>query len=491
MSRSGRARRLSSSSRSSAGGSAAVSPAPRRTDSSRLRVRFPASWGVATFCRMLKRLPPSVGPLIRRTTFPSGVEALFVCADGGAVLRAFRATPEFGPCSFEDLPAPDKLVDVMVRGVPSAVTEAEILEDLQAAFGPAVKAVSRLHGRSEGQLDSAKPIPVVRVKVLTSVAPRLRSGWLLFGALPVSVGAPRAIAEVPQCRLCFAWGHRAGGCTARRRCLRCGATDHLVAQCPQSREDTPRCFACQGAHAVTFGGCPRKQAALAASREAQRRSQGRESSVRPPPVRASAGGPRESGPPVGASAAVPGPGPAPAAVVAPAVASGPAVAPASGRGQSFAAVVAGPAAAAGPGGVSESWPVRRLRLISEERSRLMERLQVLKARRSSHRQVPVPERGARWSRKLAGVEKALGQSSGALRSLEEEQRFLVGLSAPVRSPAAPSVAEGGLGAAASLASSVGGSGDSVLPPRALLSQVLTLLVALLQSLQGPESASFL
>ena len=150
-----------------------------------------------------------------------------------------------------------------VRGVPASVPIADIQEDLDRHLGGEghVKRVARLHARTDGDLDTERPIPVISVTADPEVEERLKK-WRLFDSLPLRVSARKFVDDgTPQCLRCFDWGHRTGSCGARRRCKACGDTSHSWAACPQRAEPATlqRCFACAGPHSVRWGGCPLKR----------------------------------------------------------------------------------------------------------------------------------------------------------------------------------------------------------------------------------------
>ena len=179
------------------------------------------------------------------------------CRDAAAFRTAFAANASaFGDVQLTSPPLRRPPVDVVLRGVDVAFSEEDILADLRFRLPERVKAVRRLHARTEGAIDRSRPIPVVVVTVEgEEAAAQLKGDICLFGVLRVRGGAAHEKQTLPQCRRCFAWGHRAGACRSKRRCIRCGAVDHDRDACP-APADVRRCFACEGEHAVTYAGCP-------------------------------------------------------------------------------------------------------------------------------------------------------------------------------------------------------------------------------------------
>jgi len=150
-----------------------------------------------------------------------------------------------------------KVVDVVVRGVPTSASEDEVLEDLKREVGAAARAVRRLHASTEGKPDSSRPIPVVVVSV-EETAVALLTHWRLFGLIKLQPAAkPARTLNTPQCNRCYRWGHATGTCTHRRRCAGCGDADHVISSCTKLvRGAAKACINCEGAHAVRYRGCP-------------------------------------------------------------------------------------------------------------------------------------------------------------------------------------------------------------------------------------------
>ena len=176
---------------------------------------------------------------------------------GAEFAARFRAAAAFFSCSLSTPVAAPRTFDVPLR-VPVDVPTDAVLADLREQFGSAVCSLRRLHATTDGSVDSSRPLPrVVAVVRGKEVADRVAEARL-FGVVRLRDGAPRELDRVPQCFRCYAWGHRAVACTARRRCVRCGATDHDSSSCGRPRDER-FCFRCDTAgHGVTWGGCPKR-----------------------------------------------------------------------------------------------------------------------------------------------------------------------------------------------------------------------------------------
>lgn len=200
---------------------------------------------------------------------PSGF-LLRVC-DNESFATAFREASAFSGCSLtleKPQAAAPRVFEVTLRGVPTCLTTEEILQDLQENLGPNVRTVRRLHASTDGKLDMDRPQPRVVVTVLSNESAQRVASATIFGVLRCKASAPRPVEDVPQCRRCFAWGHRAGQCKAQRRCIRCGNQQHGSDACSRPREDR-QCFACGGQHAVTWAGCPKRRELLRCKRTPQ------------------------------------------------------------------------------------------------------------------------------------------------------------------------------------------------------------------------------
>lgn len=166
---------------------------------------------------------------------------------------AFRIVAERLDCGFQMVGTP--AVSVTVRGVPRSVPLEDVEADLGRALGDRLRAVRRLHASTEGQVDLDRPLPVIVVTLEADAVADLRK-WRLFDVVPVHVSRPEQ--RSPQCRRCFAWGHTAAACKAKRRCFTCGESNHLASECPS--DGAPRrCLNCGGDHRVLWGGCPARR----------------------------------------------------------------------------------------------------------------------------------------------------------------------------------------------------------------------------------------
>lgn len=65
----------------------------------------------------------------------------------------------------------------------------------------------------------------------------------------------RGSGGVAQCHRCQAYGHSSYGCHNTPRCVRC-AGEHVVADCPRTREEPATCINCGKPHAANYRHCP-------------------------------------------------------------------------------------------------------------------------------------------------------------------------------------------------------------------------------------------
>lgn len=186
--------------------------------------------------------------------------------DAEAFTSAVSTAAAFRGCHAEIPSRPPRTLEVTLT-VPVSVGVADVLDDLRQQVGQEeVRVVRRLHASTDGRVDPTRPLPRVVVAVRGEEAAAKVRKTTLLGILACRSSRPRPQPEVTQCLRCFGWGHRAGACRRRRRCIRCGSPDHLGPACAVPREDTC-CLSCGGPHAPTWRGCP---ARLRAARDLQR-----------------------------------------------------------------------------------------------------------------------------------------------------------------------------------------------------------------------------
>ena len=182
-----------------------------------------------------------------------------------------KAFPMFG---VDKLQPPKATRETTVRGVPTDIPLEDLRKDLADYLGDAFISVRRLHALTEGKPDPQRPLPVIMVRGVANSIGSLGQ-WRIFNAIPVKIGTEREVERPLQCSRCWAWGHRAGACSSRKRCVRCGSMAHDISKCHQENANT-HCFACKGAHSVRWAGCPERRkeedrvaAALAATSAVQ------------------------------------------------------------------------------------------------------------------------------------------------------------------------------------------------------------------------------
>lgn len=203
---------------------------------------------------LIQSAPPSFGAFVRslKNALPPAATIFKILPSKKGFLvetrypNAVASSMQKHGWSTSYVPPPPSFVDVVIRGVHTAATETELFEDLQDHLGRTrVRHVRRLHAMSDEGPDRARPIPVIVATVHEDGLEDLRS-WRVFGMFRPTISAkPRKPDLTPQCRNCYAWGHRSGTCKAARRCAVCGATSHLRTDCPKT-SDPKRCFTCEG-----------------------------------------------------------------------------------------------------------------------------------------------------------------------------------------------------------------------------------------------------
>lgn len=142
----------------------------------------------------------------------------------------------------------EKLLNVVLRGIPVEVAVEEIFKDLrELGFTP------ELVVRMRRTRDKA-PMPLVLVKV-----PRAQKAIYHLTevvSLEISVETLKAKSSIGQCFRCQKFGHAQSRCTAPRRCVAC-AEEHPPSECPRLKTEPATCANCKGEHPANYRGCER------------------------------------------------------------------------------------------------------------------------------------------------------------------------------------------------------------------------------------------
>lgn len=157
----------------------------------------------------------------------------------------------------------DRLLRVVIRGIPSGVSCEEVKLDLEEQ-GYAPASVQRMTSRR-----TKLEIPLMLVQVPLNQEKILTVTRCC--SLVVRTERQRAKQAVTQCHRCQRFGHAQGKCTAQVKCVKCGEA-HRTSDCPKKKEAPAKCANCQGAHPASYKGCPKypkKPAAGSPQRPAQ------------------------------------------------------------------------------------------------------------------------------------------------------------------------------------------------------------------------------
>lgn len=140
----------------------------------------------------------------------------------------------------------EKLLKIVIRGVPQELTEENVQIDLEDQGYPVAKVV-RMNGKNN------RPAPLI----LIEIDRQYKSIYSLAKCcgLDVIVESLRPKAETIQCRRCQMFGHAQKNCNAEYRCLKC-ADNHSTHLCTKSRTTPAKCANCAGEHVSSSPSCP-------------------------------------------------------------------------------------------------------------------------------------------------------------------------------------------------------------------------------------------
>jgi hypothetical protein len=140
----------------------------------------------------------------------------------------------------------DRTIKVVLRGVPTDISEQEITDDL-INRGYEVNLVKRF-----GPKDKPMPIVLVVLKRNPSSSEIYNITNLFF--FPIIVETFKKSGPA-QCFLCQRFGHGSSNCHYPHRCVKCSG-QHLAKDCIKQPSESPCCCNCGGDHPANYRGCP-------------------------------------------------------------------------------------------------------------------------------------------------------------------------------------------------------------------------------------------
>lgn len=146
---------------------------------------------------------------------------------------------------FYQLPS-EKLLHVVLRGVPEPTEETEIKQELEAkGFHP--KTITRLR-----KYKDKTPMPLV----LVTVPKTEKHIYHLKHIANVSIGveSQRQKAQITQCFRCQRFGHAQSRCTVRPKCVKCAGNHHYT-ECEKDKNAPAKCANCGENHTASYRGC--------------------------------------------------------------------------------------------------------------------------------------------------------------------------------------------------------------------------------------------
>jgi hypothetical protein len=152
--------------------------------------------------------------------------------------------------------AEEKLLRVVLRGIPTCVEIPDILGELtEKGFHPTQ--VIRLRAGK-----TREPLPLILVSLPKDEKARAIYDLKSLCYIRIKVEAFKKSKGPGQCHNCQAYGHAQSHCHQRPKCVKC-AGPHLTAECKKSKDTPAKCCNCGGSHPANYRGCssyPRKAA---------------------------------------------------------------------------------------------------------------------------------------------------------------------------------------------------------------------------------------
>lgn len=145
----------------------------------------------------------------------------------------------------------EKIFSVVLKDVPTSITEPEIGDELRAQSYPVLR-VSRLFNKSK------VPMPVVVVELQDGEKSKeiLNLNKLFYSIIKVEIRQKSKL--VTQCTRCQRKGHTKNYCNLAYRCVKCTEDPpHATKDCKKKDRVNPaKCINCNGEHPANYRGCP-------------------------------------------------------------------------------------------------------------------------------------------------------------------------------------------------------------------------------------------
>lgn len=141
----------------------------------------------------------------------------------------------------------DKAYRVVIRGLHSSISEAEIAAEL-TAMGFPVRRVTNVLSRTKEKL----PLFFVDMQ-LDPRNGKIFDVKSIFQSR-ITIEAPRQNRQIVQCTRCQRYGHTKGYCNLSPRCVKC-AGEHHTNSCTKPRDTPATCVLCNESHPANYRGC--------------------------------------------------------------------------------------------------------------------------------------------------------------------------------------------------------------------------------------------
>lgn len=140
-----------------------------------------------------------------------------------------------------------QLLSVIIKNLPTSLSEDEIKEELSSLSFPVIKVV-RLINKFRDPL----PMCIVDLKKC-DMSSKIFNLQHLFHAM-ITVEMRRKSKEIPQCINCQLYGHTKNFCRMDPKCHKC-AGNHHFSKCTKPKTDPVSCVNCGENHPANYRGC--------------------------------------------------------------------------------------------------------------------------------------------------------------------------------------------------------------------------------------------